>query len=156
MLLWIAVPLTNRCSRTPKSEYESPIEHNFVTEFHPIINNPENTNIYVVNEGAQESRSEVAISSRKSSEKSVQEEQQELEKDRKESVKGTPFDSEVEEEEKNQESDEDKIEETMQASSSFAEITPDSEPNEKSPKNETPTAANDNWSRNNRTFSSNK
>jgi len=83
----------------------------------------------------------------KSSEKAESIQKQESEKDRKESVKGTPFDSEAEEEEEeedqNQESD-DKIEETMQASSSFAEITPDSEPNEKSPKNETPTAANDN------------
>lgn len=142
--------LTNRCSKSPKSEYESPIEHNFVTEFHPIINNPENTNVYVVNEEVQEeSRSEVAISSRKSTEKSVQEQEdlekkeEESEKDRKESVKGTPFDSEAEEEELNEDND-DKIEETMQASSSFAEITPDSEPNEKSPKNETSTAANDN------------
>ena len=139
----LLLSLTNRCG-SKQPEYESPTEHN--TEFHPIINNPDNTNLYdTVNES---SRSEVDISP-KSDEEVLQNQQEQVQNEAKESVKGTPFDSEVEEEqedvhdgeeknneetnktsevEDNQKSDElplkdDEIEETMQNSSSFAEIT---------------------------------
>jgi len=160
--------LTSRCGvHQPQSEYESPIEHN--TEFHPIINNPDNTNLYdTVNES---SRSEVIIAQSSENEQEQQEKNFEKEEnDAKESVKGTPFDSEaaVEEgeaevkdqnnnsdvedkqvknsvkEEKKSENNNEEIDETMQNSSSFAEITPDSEFNEKSSKTESPAATNDN------------
>ena len=142
----LLLSLTNRCG-SKQPEYESPTEHN--TEFHPIINNPDNTNLYdTVNES---SRSEVDISPKSDEQvqQNQQEQQEQSQNEAKESVKGTPFDSEVEEEEdvqekeieknneetnktseveENQKSGElpvkdDEIEDTMQNSSSFAEIT---------------------------------